>query len=158
MPSENAHEPDALWYHENKLIVRGGELILDKVPISIRNGKKSYSASDGGFITYRGQFLAKNGRDYISLRPFMSDYYFFPIGPNACEPYSRVNIFPIKVTNRGFWVEGVLYTKQPIRADRLKAFEEMLKSKPLTYDWEHRYDGKYQMSACQPNDLSVLDD
>jgi hypothetical protein len=51
MPSEDPHQPDALWCHENTIVVRAGELILDEEPISIRAGKKAYSASDGGFIT-----------------------------------------------------------------------------------------------------------
>lgn len=88
----------------------------------------------------------------------MSDYYFFPIGPNACEPYSQVDIFPMKVTDKGFWVSGVLYTRQLMEASTLKSLEEMLKSEPLTYDGKHPYTRKYKMRACQPNDLSVLDD
>jgi hypothetical protein len=158
MPSENPHEPDAQWFHENTMIVRSGELILDELPLQIRAGEKSYSASDGGFITYRGRFLIKNGRLYVSLRPFMSDYFFFPAGPGSCEAYSRVDIFPVKLTEKGFWISGVFYQAQALAPDRLKQMESLLKSEPLAYDGQHPYMKKFHMPACEPNDLSVLDD
>lgn len=158
MPSQDPHQPDALWYHENTIVVRGGELILDEEPISIREGKKAYSASDGGFITYRGRFLAKKRRFYASLRPFMSDYIGFPIGSGSCEPYSRVDIYPIKVTEKGFWISGVLYTPSTIEAKRQNALENELKSEPFEYDGKHPYNGKDHLPGCEPNDLSILDD
>lgn len=158
MQSESPHLPDALWYHENTIVLRNGELILDKNPILIQNGIKSHSASDGGFITYRGRLLSKNGHLYVALRPFASDYFFFPVGPGACEPYSNIDIFPVKVTEKGFWINGVFYTKQPVAADRLKFWEEKVKSEALIFDGKHPYTSKYKMKACQPNDLSVLDD
>ena len=158
MPSQNPHEPDAQWFHENTMVVRSGEFILDELPLQIRGGEKSYSASDGGFITYRGRFLTKNGRLYVSLRPFMSDYMIFPIGPKTCEPYSRVDIYPVKVTEKGFWIDGVLYQSQALNADRLNEFEGFLKSVPFEYDGKHPYSPKYRQPKCEPNDLSVLDE
>jgi len=158
MSSESPREPDALWYHENTIVVKGGELILDENPISIREGEKSYSASDGGFITYRGRFLTKKGRLYVSVRPFASDYIFFPIGPNGCEAYSRVDIYPVKVTLKGFWISGVFYAPKTIEADRLKGLENELKSEPFEYDGKHPYNGKSKLPRCEPNDLSRLDD
>jgi hypothetical protein len=158
MASDSPNQPDALWYHENSIVVRHGDFILDKNPILIRDGKKEYSASDGGFITYRGRFLTKNERAYVALRPFMSDYMFFPIGPNQCEPYSRMDIYPVKVAENGFWIDGVFYTKQPVAADRLKSLEETLKSEPLSFDGKHPYNRKFRMHNCSVNDLSVLDD
>jgi hypothetical protein len=158
MQSESPHLPDALWYHENTIVLRNGELILDKDPIWIQNGNKGHSAADGGFVVYRGRFLSKNGRLYVALRPFASDYISFPVGPGACEPYSNIDIFPVKVTENGFWINGVFYTKQPVAADRLKFWEEKIKSESLIFDGKRPYNSKYKMKACQPNDLSVLDD
>ena len=158
MASMNSLEPDALWYHENTLIVRNGEFVLDKNPIIMRGTEKSYSASDGGFITYRGHFLEKKGRLYVSLRPFMSDYVFFNTGPTACEAYSQIDIYPIKVTAQGFWINGVLYKPTTVTPERLKDLETMLRSEPLEYDGKHPYDRKAHHPKCEPNDLSVLDD
>jgi hypothetical protein len=159
MPSGDPHQPDALWFHENTLIIRNGELILDTSPVSIREGEKAYSASDGGFLTYRGRFLTKNGRLYISLRTFMSDYVVFPSGPRSCEPYSRVDIFPVKVTDKGFWINGVLYQKHAVDAEHLKALENLLKSEPFEYNGKHPYlKTRHLPPACEPNDLSVLDE
>jgi len=158
MQSESPLLPDALWYHENTIVLRNGELILDKDPIWIQNGKKGHSAADGGFMTYRGRLLSRNGHLYVALRPFASDYILFPVGPGACEPYSNIDIFPVKVTENGFWINGVFYTKQAVAADRLKFWEEKVNSEPLIFDGKHPYNSKYKMKACQPNDLSLLDD
>jgi len=158
MPSVNPEIPDELWYHENTIVVKAGELILDKNPVGIREGKKSYSASDGGFITYRGRFLTKKRRLYVSLRPFMSDYIAFPIGPNSCEAYSRVDIYPVKLTEKGFWINGVLYTSSVVEAGQRKALEDQLKSEPFEYNGKHPYHGGSPLPRCEPNDLSVLDD
>jgi len=158
MPSDNPHEPDALWYHENALLVKNGNFVLDEIPISIQNGTRTQSASDGGFITYRGRFLAKNGRFYASRRPFMSDYVFFNTGPTACEAYSQIDIYPIKVTGQGFWLNGVLYKPTSVEARRFKELETTLKSEPIEYDGKHPYYSKKHFPNCKPNDLSVLDD
>jgi hypothetical protein len=158
LESQSPEIPDELWYHENTIVVRAGELILDENPVGIREGKESYSASDGGFITYRGRFLAKKGRLYVSLRPFASDYIAFPIGPNSCEAYSRVDIYPVKLAEMGFWINGVLYTPHVVEADRLKALEGELKSEPFEYDGKHPYWSKRRLPRCQSNDLSLLDE
>ncbi len=158
MPSQSPDKPDALWYHENTMIVRNGNFVLDENPIFIQEKKRVESASDGGFITYRGRFLTKNRRLYVSRRPFMSDYIFFPIGPGSCEGYSQVDIYPIKLTEQGFWINGVLYKPTTVHPERLKALETLLKSEPLEYDGKHPYDPKERLPNCKPNDLSVLDD
>jgi hypothetical protein len=158
MASMNPHAPDALWFHENSILVRNGDFILDQLPIQIQGGERTQSASDGGFITYRGRFLSKNGRFYASRRPFMSDYVFFNTGPTACEAYSQIDIYPIKVTGQGFWLNGVLYKPTSVEARRFKELETTLKSEPIEYDGKHPYYSKKHFPNCKPNDLSVLDD
>jgi hypothetical protein len=81
------YEPGQKWFHENSLLIRDNEAILDKVPLHIVKGKKQYSASDGGFITYRGHFFGRDAQVFIALRAFDSDYIIFPIG--GCEPLVR---------------------------------------------------------------------
>jgi hypothetical protein len=158
MPSFSPETPDALWYHENTILVKNGNFILDESPISIQEGTKSESPSDGGFITYRGRFLSKKGRFYVSLRPFMSDYLSFNIGPSACEAYSKVDIYPIKLIEQGFWMDGALYKSATIAAERLKGLETTLRSEPLEYDGKHPYYPKRHLPNCTPDDSNVLDD
>jgi len=158
MASQSPEQPDALWYYENTIVMRNGELILDKAPIWIQNEKKGYSAADGGFISYRGRLLTKKGRLYVGLRPYASDYIGFPVGPDQCEPYSKIDIFPAKKTEAGFWISGVFYKKQTVEAQQLKYWENTLNTEPYQYDGKHPYNSKFKMKACQPNDLSVLDD
>ncbi len=108
------YEPGKKWFHENSLLIRDNEALLDKVPLKIVKGRKNYSASDAGFITYRGRFFDRDKDLFISLRPFDSDYIAFPIG--GCEPYSKVTVFPVKVTSRGIEIDGVLYHTMPQRS------------------------------------------
>lgn len=65
------------WYHENTLTIRGDSAFLQEAPIVIKDGQKSYSASDGGFYEYKGiisqhgdstiaNFLMTN-HDYVAL-------------------------------------------------------------------------------------------
>ena len=87
MEEYDPEEPDVKWFYENTLIIRENEAILDKTPVYFQKGKKAYSAADGGFMTYRGRFFIKDGKTFVSLRIFKSDYIAFPIGPNTCDPY-----------------------------------------------------------------------
>ena len=48
MPNLTPEDHAASWFHENSLVIRNDEAILDKVPITIRHGKKAYSPADGG--------------------------------------------------------------------------------------------------------------
>jgi hypothetical protein len=68
----------ARWFHENTIVIRNDEAILDKVPTTIRHGKKAYPAADGGFLTYRAEFTRKDEQTVVRLRLFESDYLVFP--------------------------------------------------------------------------------
>jgi len=65
-------------FTKNTLLIRNDEAILDKVPVAVLHGKKTYSASDGGFLTYRAKFTRKDRQNFVSLRLFESDYVMFP--------------------------------------------------------------------------------
>jgi hypothetical protein len=67
----------------------------DKVPIVIRRGKKGYSASDGGFMTYRARFAMIDGRSVVALRLCQSDYLIFP--PNKHDQYTEIKTYPVKM-------------------------------------------------------------
>jgi hypothetical protein len=57
------YEPGKKWFHENSLLIKNGEAVLDKTPVVIVKNKKIYSESDGGFITYRGRFFQNAARN-----------------------------------------------------------------------------------------------
>lgn len=50
MDNLSPEDPLIHWYHEDTLFIRNNEFILHKAPLTMRNGKKTYSASDGGFF------------------------------------------------------------------------------------------------------------
>ena len=83
MPNISPDEPYAKWFHQNTLLVRNNEAIVDMAPVCFKRGKEFYSASDGGFLTYRGKFLQKDGQSFIELRLFESDYVAFRRGTDS---------------------------------------------------------------------------
>ncbi|MGZ4975435.1 MAG: hypothetical protein ACXWDN_21960, partial [Limisphaerales bacterium] len=83
----SADDPGARWFHENTLLVRHNEAILDMVPVWFKGGKKFYSASDGGFLTYRARFFQRDGEAFVNFRLFQSDYIAVPVGR---DPYKEI--------------------------------------------------------------------
>ena len=67
-------EPKSQWYHETTLEIKNDSVRADKIPVSFRNGKESYSSSDGGFYYYKGIIKNINGKDTIYLKLLYCDY------------------------------------------------------------------------------------
>jgi hypothetical protein len=108
MPNISPDEPNAKWFHENTLLVRNNEAILYMAPVWFKKGKKFYSASDGGFLTYRGRFFQKDGLSFLELRLFESDYVAFPVGS---DPYKELTTRNVKLTSGALEIEGVRYQR-----------------------------------------------
>ena len=71
-PAEQAGDK---WYHENIVYIRLDSLFLEGNPVVVhRNGKKSYSASDGGFYSFSGRIDTTTGQLTARLRMFAHDY------------------------------------------------------------------------------------
>jgi hypothetical protein len=108
MPNISPDEADAKWFHQNTLLVRNNEAILYMAPVWFKRGKKFYSASDGGFLTYRGRFFQKDGHSYIELRLFESDYVAFPVGS---DPYKEITTRIVKLNSGGIEIQGIRYQR-----------------------------------------------
>jgi len=147
MESVTPQDKKTKWYYENTLLIRNGEAILDMVPFSIKHGKKEYSASDGGFMTYRGRFFQKGGQLFVSLRLFKSDYIGFPVG--SCEPYSRIYISIVKLVQDKIEIQGVLYESKQLDKEVLERLQLELSKEPMEYTGEHPYNQKYRTTPCQ---------
>ena len=64
--------PNQKWYYEVNITIKGNQITVNKSPVWFKDAAKSYSASDGGLITYRGT-LTKLGDTYIA-KTKMVDY------------------------------------------------------------------------------------
>jgi hypothetical protein len=64
----------AEWYHECSLTIKGDSVWFEKNPISIKNGHKFYSASDGAFYYYSGKLTNYKGKTFINLILKNCDY------------------------------------------------------------------------------------
>jgi hypothetical protein len=80
--------PKEKWFHEVKVVIKGSNITITKYPISYDSlGKKWYSASDGGFLTYKGT-ITKSGDLYVA-KTALVDYDY--IGVSYFEPPKIAN-------------------------------------------------------------------
>ncbi len=129
MPNLSPDDHDAKWFHENALVIRNDEAILDKVPVTIRHGKKTYSASDGGFLTYRAKFTRKDGQNLVSLRLFESDYIMFPAGNH--DQYTEIKAYPATIVSDQIEFDGVRYKLSKVDSWKLDRLLPLLSTEPL---------------------------
>jgi hypothetical protein len=132
MPNLTAEDPEAAWFHENTLVIRNDEAILDKVPIVIRRGKKGYSASDGGFLTYRAKFAVVEGKNLVSMRLCQSDYLVWPA--NKHDQYTEVKTYPMKPVPGGIEIDGVLYRPTKLKKLEFDRLAHLLDTEPFLKD------------------------
>jgi hypothetical protein len=132
MDSLSPEEPSAKWYHENRLVLRDREAILDKTPIFFSRGEKQYSVSDGGFYTYRARFSELNGQVFVAVRLFQMDYAPLLIKNGVpIDPYAEVTTYPVTVAPGRIEFGGVAYKPTKIEKDDLLRFLPLLRSEPL---------------------------
>lgn len=129
LPNISPDDPHAEWFHENTLVVRNDEAILDKVPIVIHNGEKEYSASDGGFLTFRAKFLKKDADTVIVLRMCQSDYIVWRINPR--DRYKEIKTYPIKSSSDQIEFQGVTYKMAEVEKTKLRGLIHLLDTEPL---------------------------
>lgn len=129
LPNLSPDDPATKWFHENTLVIRNNEAILDKVPITIRHGKKRYSASDGGFLTYRARFTKKDGQSFLSLRLFESDYVMFPVGKH--DQYTEIKTYPVTFVADQIDFDSVRYKLSKIESWKLDRILPLLGLEPL---------------------------
>jgi hypothetical protein len=133
MPNLTPEDRDAAWFHENRLLIRNDEAILDKVPIILRHGKTVYSASDGGFLTFRAQFRMKDGQSFVVLRLCESDYIAFARNKDgkAFDPYAELKTYPVKFFSSRIEIEGVEYRRKVLGKIELDHLVQLLSAEPL---------------------------
>lgn len=120
---------EARWFHENRLLVRNDEAILDKVTVVFSHGKMGYSASDGGFFTYRARFSRRDGQVLVALRLCQSDYVLFPADKH--DQYTEVKTYPVKIVSGRLEFNGVMYKPAALKKIELSRLEQLLSTGPL---------------------------
>jgi hypothetical protein len=128
LPNISPDDPGAKWFHENRLLVRNNEAILDMVPVWLKGGKKFYSASDGGFLTYRGRFFQKDGQTFVQLRLFQCHYVAIPVGR---DPYQEIKTRGVKLVAGEIGIDGVHYRRRALNADELERLLRLLSQEPM---------------------------
>jgi hypothetical protein len=67
-------KPKYKWYHLSELTFKGDSIFLEQSPVAIFNRDTVFSASDGGFYTYRGILKNYKGNTIASLTLHDCDY------------------------------------------------------------------------------------
>jgi hypothetical protein len=136
MPPE---KPGDKWYHENIVYIRPDSLYLEGNPIIVhQNGEKSYSASDGGFYSYKGRINTAHSQLTARLLMVQHDYIAEPYIIKSKDTTAAKHMsldeairrglavrdssfykktYAIHLISKGFEMNGVRYV--PLRPDSL---------------------------------------
>jgi hypothetical protein len=128
MPNISPDDPDSRWFHENTLLVQHNEAILDIVPVWFKRGKKVYSASDGGFLTYRARFFQRDRETFVNLRLLQSDYIAIPAGRDL---YKEITTRRVRFGSEEIYIDGVRYHRKAVRKTKRAELLRLLDREPL---------------------------
>jgi hypothetical protein len=112
LPNLSPEDPQATWYHENVLTIRGTEVQLSKRPYSRSNDVVVAQPADGGFYTYRGVVKVEGGRTIVELHLDSCEYCAVPDNEKLPSKVSRAYIVQL-VPNALFELDRVRYRASP---------------------------------------------
>lgn len=134
MPSLTPEDRDTAWFHENRLLIRSDEAILDMVPITIRHAQRGYSASDGGFFTYRAKFSREQARPVVALRLVQADYALIVVrNPDGSkyDAYSEIKTYAVTFSAGVIKINGVRYKRTKFDESTRERLLHVLDSEPM---------------------------
>ena len=112
LPNLSPGDPDAEWYYECDLFVKGGHIKLAKFPRTKIKGEVFASASDGAFPVYEGLVEADEKRTIVSLRKISCDYCM--IEKDDPLPSKIVREYVLRfISADSFELDNVTYTTNP---------------------------------------------
>jgi hypothetical protein len=111
MDNLSPDQPEAHWYHENVLTVRGQTIRIEKYPRWLVDDNVRFSASDGGFYTFEGSMEAVAGRTLVKLRLAKCDYCAIDVGDSL--PSKRTREYVVTYERDGsFELDRVRYRRE----------------------------------------------
>lgn len=106
-------KPKYKWYHLSQMTFHGDSVFLEQSPVAIFKNDTIFSASDGGFYSYRGTIKTYKGKTVASLILSNCDY---------C-PMQVVGFTPPKIIN-DLDTSSVATTNTTIISEELKLIEK----------------------------------
>lgn len=94
-----------VFYRLHELTIKGTDLTIEISPVFIEKGEIGYSASDGGFRTYKGK-ISQNGDKYqVKMQVTDAQYVLVPAGgwPKLNVPLEAISEVQLRLN-------GVSYT------------------------------------------------
>jgi len=107
-----------VWFYQNRLSIKNGVVRLEKSPEEHIGKEVVYSASDGGFPTFRGRLVAR-GHVTVAVLEIESCLYCFDAGKKAwhvpnhgVERQGAPKDYPIQLNSRtSLKLDGVTFRR-----------------------------------------------
>ncbi len=107
-----------VWFYQNRLSIKNGVVRLEKSPEEHIGKEVVYSASDGGFPTFRGRLVVR-GRVTVAVLEIESCLYCFDAGKKAwhvpnhgVERQGAPKDYPIQLNSRtSLKLDGVTFRR-----------------------------------------------
>ena len=103
------------WYHGLLILVRNSFLTIEKRPLTIKDGLKSYSDSTGGYYSYKGTIVKVNDTTF-NLHGYLVNCRYCPSLATATPRYVFAS-YVIHVRSN-YWIvntsseKGLLFKKE----------------------------------------------
>jgi hypothetical protein len=114
--SLSPEDPEEKWFYQDQLKFKGDSATLFQSPITIKNGDTAYSASDGGFLFFKGKVESKDSFVHIVLTEVWTDYLGDIKIRNPGGNYKRVyrkRILDGRLTEEGLLLGPTLFKPTP---------------------------------------------
>lgn len=132
-------DDESEWFRLHRLAIKGKVVELSGEPVVIKDGELLYSASDGGFITYKGEIYEKDGKLRIRLRFVETEEDYLPAPPKGGWPDKDL---PIVIQDRvSFSVDGIKYAFQDHGVEKATKVTDELKLPQGWVCWPLRHSG-----------------
>lgn len=106
--------PNYKWYHLTYISIKGDSASAGQSPIAIYKRDTGWSASDGGFYSYRGTITRQGSKGEIKLNLTKCDYCGLEAARenlNAFPDFPWTKNYSYKVVAKGLYINGYLFKK-----------------------------------------------
>lgn len=103
-------QPHNKWFHKTKLTFKKDSVFIEKSPISVYKHDTLYSASDGGFYSYKG--IWKDNDDKFEIKAIETNCDYCPeameeIRKGVYRKIVREKVYKGKKTKKGLLLNGI---------------------------------------------------
>lgn len=109
---EDPQRPQDKWYHLTLLTIKGDSVLAGQSPITIYKGDTGWSASDGGFYSYKGTITRNGTSAIIKLNIVKCDYCGMEAArknPKRFSAFPWTKNYKCRWSKNGFYINGYFF-------------------------------------------------